>query len=166
MGKRVNIHASCVRLEDAAEAFAAPRDAGVLLIGKSGAGKSDLALRLLGRGARLVCDDRTELSVERGRLIARAPARLAGLIELRGVGIIEMSSVASAPVCLVVNLSDKVKRLPARQSYSPLKPLVLAKANQPALIALNAFDVSAPDKIIAAVAALRHHRLRDTVKRN
>ena len=67
MTKVVNIHASCIRLALAAAAFGAPRSAGVLLLGDSGSGKSDLALRLIGRGAELVADDRTELHVESSR---------------------------------------------------------------------------------------------------
>ena len=80
--RTVNIHATCVLLESAAAAFGASRAAGVLLLGKSGAGKSDLALQLIALGAKLVSDDRTELFVERGKLFARAPQSIAGLIEV------------------------------------------------------------------------------------
>jgi hypothetical protein len=166
MSTLVNIHATCVRLERAARAFDAPSGAGVLLLGKSGSGKSDLALRLIGRGARLVADDRTELRCERGRLVARAPAKIAGLIELRGVGIVAMPRALSAPIALVVDLSGMVNRLPARQHYSPPKPLRLSPKERPALIALCAFDASAPEKIIATVSALHNNALRNAVKSN
>ena len=56
-----NIHATCIRIARAGKVFGAPASAGVLILGESGAGKSDLALRLIGRGAELVADDRTEL---------------------------------------------------------------------------------------------------------
>jgi HPr kinase/phosphorylase len=56
-----NIHASCVVLARAGEPFGAPGDAGILILGASGSGKSDLALRLIGRGALLVADDRVEI---------------------------------------------------------------------------------------------------------
>src|SRR3546814_3116989 len=75
----VNIHASCV----------APGHGGVLILGQSGQGKSDLALRLMDRGARLVADDRCDIWHERGRLWCRPPETLAGKIEVRGIGIIE-----------------------------------------------------------------------------
>ena len=69
---KANIHASCV-------AF---RGKGVLLLGPSGAGKSSLALQLMDGGARLVADDRCDLSARGGKLYAAAPASIAGLIEL------------------------------------------------------------------------------------
>ncbi|MGE3652127.1 MAG: HPr kinase/phosphorylase, partial [Reyranellaceae bacterium] len=74
------IHATCVALPEG----------GVLLRGDSGAGKSDLALRLIDGGARLVADDRTDLMREGDLLIARAPTSIAGLIEARGLGILRL----------------------------------------------------------------------------
>ncbi|MEM7041589.1 MAG: HPr kinase/phosphatase C-terminal domain-containing protein [Pseudomonadota bacterium] len=63
---------------------------GVLLLGPSTSGKSDLALRLIDAGAVLIADDQVYLSVEQGRLLARPPERLAGLIEIRGMGIMRV----------------------------------------------------------------------------
>ncbi len=166
MSGHVNIHASCVRLSRAGRAFHAPANAGVLLLGDSGSGKSDVALRLIAIGAQLVADDRTDLSVERGRLVARPPARIAGLFEIRGLGIVELPHAASARIVLVVNLSGMVKRLPRRQYYSPPQPLKLPTKARPLRINFSAFDASTPYKIAAAVAALHHRSLRDTVKRN
>ncbi|MGZ5938137.1 MAG: HPr kinase/phosphorylase [Rhizomicrobium sp.] len=162
----VNIHATCLRVARAGLAFRAPAGAGVLLLGDSGAGKSDLALRLIGRGAQLVADDRTDLEVRRGRLVARAPRNIAGLMEIRGLGIVEMPHAASAHIALVVNLSGKVKRMPERNFFTPPKPLVLAQNARPFLISLPALEESAPDKILAAVAALHHGAFRESVKRN
>lgn len=166
MNGSANIHATCVRLGRAGREFRAPANAGVLLVGDSGSGKSDLALRLIGKGAQLVSDDRTVLSVERGRLIGRAPERIAGLIELRGVGMVEMQHVASVHIVLVVDLSGMVKRLPARRSYSPPKPLALPAKSRPALITLSAFDSSAPDKISVTIASVRRGLFRNSVKSN
>jgi HPr kinase/phosphorylase len=77
---------------------------GVLILGGSGSGKSALALALLGRGAALVADDRVELARRGGALIASAPAALAGLIEVRGVGIIRLPAAPEAVVTLAVDL--------------------------------------------------------------
>jgi serine kinase of HPr protein (carbohydrate metabolism regulator) len=89
-------------------------DVGVLLRGPSGSGKSDLALRMIDRGARLVADDQTELRCSEGTLVASAPANLAGLIEVRGIGIVRLPAVASARLGLVVDLVrfEEVERLP------------------------------------------------------
>lgn len=97
------LHATCVAVEGR----------GLLIIGPSGAGKSGLALRLLSLGASLVADDRTELSVTTGRLIARCPGPIRGLIEARGVGILRAPAVAEAEVALVADLGQaEDQRLP------------------------------------------------------
>ena len=135
-----NIHATCVVYK---------RD-GILLIGKSGSGKSDLALRLIALGAKLVADDRTDLAVKNGALIATPPKTIAGLLEIRGVGIVESPNAASARIALVVALSGNVERLPEPQRYEP--PLHMPHTIWPRLIALNAFEASAPHKVLAALA--------------
>jgi len=84
----------------------------VLLLGPSGAGKSDLALRLLDRGWRLVSDDRVVLVQEKGVLWASAPPLLAGLIEVRGIGIMPEPVLARAPVVLALDLATPPDRLP------------------------------------------------------
>lgn len=95
------IHATAVAFEGRA----------VLLLGASGAGKSDLALRLIDRGWRLVADDRVVLAAADGALMASAPAPLAGLIEVRGVGIVA-EPTGAAPVALAIDLAAVPERLP------------------------------------------------------
>lgn len=85
---------------------------GVLIAGASGRGKSDLALRLLDRGARLVSDDYTVLRAAGGRLIASPPPTIAGRIEVRGVGIVAVEPLGEAPVCLLADLDAAPARLP------------------------------------------------------
>lgn len=84
----------------------------VLLLGASGTGKSDLALRLIDRGWRLVADDHVVLVQEKGVLWASAPPQLAGLIEVRGVGIVPEPALARAPVVLALDLATSPDRLP------------------------------------------------------
>jgi len=89
----------------------------VLLRGPSGAGKSDLALRLIEAGARLVADDRTMLSRAGDTVMASAPASIAGLIEVRGLGIRRLARnqlLARAAVVLLVDLAAPaaIERLP------------------------------------------------------
>ena len=158
-----NIHASCVMLEKAAPVPFGFYDAGVLLLGDSGMGKSDLALRLIELGALLVSDDRTDLFVENGKLHARAPAALAGLIEARGLGILSLSFQASAEIVLAVQLvaADAVPRMPERESYLPPPELALPEAARPPLIRLNAFEASALVKLRWAVLAFRQGLFRN-----
>ena len=87
---------------------------GALLRGPPGCGKSDLALRLIDGGARLVADDYTELAVREGRLVASAPQTIAGLIEVRGIGIVAVESAAETILRCVVELVAKeaVERSP------------------------------------------------------
>ena len=65
----------------------------MLITGPSGSGKSDLALRLLDRGFTLVSDDQTIVRRDGDRLIASAPPTIAGKLEIRGIGIVEMEHV-------------------------------------------------------------------------
>lgn len=122
---------------------------GVLLRGPSGSGKSDLALRLIDGGARLVADDQTELTRSADGLVARAPATIAGRMEARGVGILRVPTVASAPVRLVVDMvpPDRVERLPEPQFCEYLQ------CSLP-LLALAPFEASTPVKIRLALASL------------
>jgi serine kinase of HPr protein (carbohydrate metabolism regulator) len=154
----VNVHATCVVLARAAESFGARRDSGVLLIGKSGAGKSDLALRLIERGAILVSDDRTELLVIGDSLIARPPANLRGLMEVRGVGIIAVPCAPKTRVALAVSLDGTRSRLPAHEHYKA--PWDLSRPVP--LLRLAAFDPSAPAKILLAVAAFERNLFRES----
>jgi RNase adaptor protein for sRNA GlmZ degradation len=84
----------------------------VLLLGPSGAGKSDLALRLIDRGWRLIADDRVVLVVQDGALWASAPAALAGLLEVRDIGIVAEPAVAGGMVALAIDLAAPPERLP------------------------------------------------------
>src|SRR5690242_20845223 len=109
MASHINVHATCICMGSAGVRFGAARDAGVLLFGDSGAGKSDLALRLIGDGARLVADDRVELFVFRSQLYARPPQRLEGLMEVRGIGIMEIPYTSKVRIALAVELVKKVE---------------------------------------------------------
>ncbi|XDA98778.1 HPr kinase/phosphatase C-terminal domain-containing protein [Sulfitobacter sp. LCG007] len=100
------LHASCVSLEGR----------GVLILGASGSGKSALALQLMALGARLVSDDRTLVEPRDGRLIASAPERIRGLIEARGVALLNAETAGPIALWLAIDL-DRVEteRLPPRR---------------------------------------------------
>lgn len=132
------IHATAVALDDGT----GPR--AVLLLGPSGAGKSDLALRLVAAGWRLVADDRVVVRVEGDRLIASAPPRLAGLMEVRGVGIVP-EATAPAPIALALDLSRRPDRLPDSDH------LAVAGHRVPCL-PFDPFGESAPQRAARALA--------------
>ena len=121
---------------------------GVLLRGPSGSGKSDLALRLIDGGARLVADDQVVLTAEVGRVQAAAPIRIAGRIEVRGVGIIQVATIETVPLALVVDLvaPADVPRLPEPRECR-LAGVALRS------IALAPFEASAEAKVRLAVLA-------------
>jgi HPr kinase/phosphorylase len=132
------LHASC----------AAHQGDGVLILGPSGAGKSDLVLRLMGRGWDLVADDQVELAVEGSALMARTPPALAGMLEVRGLGLFrDLPHSLAAPVRLVVALlaaGERPHRLPDPARWAVLG-LSLPR------IALAGLEASAPDKLAMAL---------------
>ena len=146
--KSANIHASCVAIGAK----------GVLILGESGAGKSDLALRLMDDGARLVADDRSELYVIRGRLMARAPESIAGLIEVRGLGIVARPFRKNVSLALAVQIGIPA-RLPDPAFYLPPKGLGAVRAVP--LIILDASTPSAPAKVRLALAAFAKGLIRN-----
>jgi HPr kinase/phosphorylase len=138
MTDRLLLHATAVAIDGRA----------LLLRGASGSGKSDLALRLIDAGARLVADDQSELYRQGDRVIVRAPAPIAGLLEVRGIGILRLDALSEAPVALIVDLvpAENLERLPARQTETILG-LALP------LIAVMPFDASAAAKLRLALRA-------------
>ena len=126
------IHGSCVEIEGL----------GVLLCGPPGSGKSDLTLRLIDGGARLIADDYTELTPRDGRLHAQAPESIKGLLEVRGVGMLEVGSALRVELGVVIDLveSDAVERLPEDATKEILGVDV-------ASFTLAPFEASAPAKV-------------------
>jgi len=123
----------------------------VLITGPSGSGKSDLALRLIDRGAVLVSDDQVELTPnDNGRILASAPATIAGKIEVRGIGIVAMAHVSPMPVSLLIELTAPMDRMPEPRTGE------LCDRRIP-MVALDPFQASAP---IKAELALRKWGLR------
>lgn len=105
-------HATCVALRLRGRTWRA-----ALLRGPSGAGKSDLALRLIEAGGRLVADDQTRITRSGRTLLATAPTALAGLIEVRGIGIVKLARgqlLSRSSLSLLVDLVpiDRIERLP------------------------------------------------------
>jgi RNase adaptor protein for sRNA GlmZ degradation len=119
---------------------------GILLRGAPGTGKSDLALRLIAQGAMLVADDQVRLERLGNRLLASPPDSIAGLIELRGIGIRRLPYEAPVPLALVIDLvmPEQVERLPDRATIE-IDGVTLP------LLALAPFDASAAIKAILAL---------------
>jgi HPr kinase/phosphorylase len=122
---------------------------GVLLRGPSGSGKSDLALRLIDAGGRLVADDQSVLSRDGDAVLVRAPGPIAGLIEVRGVGIVRVDSLPVARLALIADLvaPQHVERLPEPRSETIFGLAI-------PLVAIAPFEASAPAKLRLALAML------------
>ena len=118
---------------------------GVLIEAPSGAGKSDLAIRALDHGFRLVADDRVLLWSAGGRLYGRAPDILAGQIEVRGRGIVQVAPLAFSEITLRVQLGPS-ERLPDPECA----PFLGVQIPQ---VRIDPFEVSAPHKIVLALSA-------------
>lgn len=123
---------------------------GVLILGLSGAGKSDLALRLIADGALLVADDQTFVDLHGDALRATAPKKIAGLIEARGVGIVPAAIKRATWLALAVQLTAKPERMPQPRTWS-----LPGSAVAIPLVELDPFEASAPAKLRFALAAAR-----------
>ena len=113
----------------------------VLLTGPSGAGKSDLALRLLDRGFSLVSDDQTLIQRQGDMLIASAPPTIAGKLEIRGLGIVDMEALEKVPLALIVELTGEFDRLPEDNRERQILGVQLP------LITVDAMTASAASKV-------------------
>ena len=126
------LYASCVEWDHT----------GILICGGSGSGKSDLALRLIDAGAELVADDRPIVENRDGRLIATCPDLIKGLIEVRGIGIVEQPFIRETTVLLKINLrpAAEIERLPAPETE-------LIENVPVSVFNLDAFESSAVAKV-------------------
>lgn len=143
--RQEKLHASCVAISSH----------GVLFIGKSGSGKSDLALRMITFvGATLVADDVVVVSSYGKWLIADADPKIRGLLEVRGVGLVQYPVANQIPIALVINLvpREEVPHIPEPVFFE----LQGIKVPQ---ISLCPSDASTPAKIQAALYALARDRL-------
>jgi HPr kinase/phosphorylase len=133
------VHATAVAIDGRA----------VLLRGPPGCGKSDLALRLIDGGARLIADDQALLFRREGHILVRAPATIAGLIEVLGVGILRLDPLDEVPLALVVDLvpAGQIERLP-----EPRFETILGLAIP--LLALAPLEASAAAKLRLALGSL------------
>jgi len=142
--KSLCLHSTCV----------AVGSHGVLLMGESGAGKSDLALRLIDRGAKLVADDQVELTRKGNKVVANAPKRISGLLEVREVGLFKVRPKRNVRILLAVHLvgQEWIERLPYPQMYECLGVSIPR-------LHLSAFELSAAIKLEMAVAALQDNSM-------
>jgi serine kinase of HPr protein (carbohydrate metabolism regulator) len=122
------LHATCVAIGEQ----------GVLLLGPPGAGKSDLAIRLIDRGAELVADDQLHVVCRGTELFGSAPDRIGGMIESRAVGILRLPYRRTCRLVLAVRLGDPAERLPGPRSYPLLGaslPLIMLDPRLPSAAA-------------------------------
>jgi serine kinase of HPr protein (carbohydrate metabolism regulator) len=136
------IHATAIAIDEQ----------GILLRGPSRSGKSDLALRLIEQGARLISDDRVQLIKKGPDLVAFAPDTIKDLFEVRHLGILKLQSLEAAPIRLVIDLcpAEELERMP-QPSYIEIDGVELAH------LRLNPFEQSAAAKVSLGLAIALGH---------
>jgi len=135
-----NIHATSLDINGA----------GVLIVGPSGAGKSDLALRLIeNKGAVLVADDRTNLEAKGGLLWAKTPENIEGMMEVRGIGLVQKDFKPQTIVKLVVaaQKNEKIERMPEKTFFKE-------QGVEVECMLLSLLEASAPDKVVVKLNAV------------
>jgi serine kinase of HPr protein (carbohydrate metabolism regulator) len=132
------LHASCVAIGNAA----------ILIEGLSGSGKSDLALRLIDRGATLVSDDYTCVRRAGTQAIASPAPNIGGLLEVRGLGLLRFSHISDVVIAMIVSLDAKTERLPEARAVR-----IIAGISLP-VFPLTPFEASAPVKVELALKGL------------
>jgi HPr kinase/phosphorylase len=128
MHSQRRMHGSCVSKDGNA----------VLLVGPSGSGKSDLVLRLLSRGFELVADDQVVVTDD----LVSAPPELAGLLEVRGLGIVCLPHRSNARLALIVDLGERADRMPMPGHHPELRVPV---------VCVDAAAASAPERVALAL---------------
>ena len=132
MKNEIDVHGSAVAIADS----------GIIILGPSGSGKSDLALRLIDSGATLIADDRTICLRKNKEIFMFCPSEISGLIEVRGMGLIRVPCIDNIKLKMVIRLTDKKKdRLPKRKDFKNILGIRLP------LFELSAFEISANAKI-------------------
>ena len=126
---------------------------GLLICGKSGAGKSDLCLRLIDAGAQLVSDDQAIIENKNGRLIASCPQNLRGLMEIRGIGIVETPFIPETQIHLKLILRNaaEIERMPVPETEN-------LEGVQIPVFYLDPFEVSAIAKLKTFLSVLKGQR--------
>ena len=117
----------------------------VLLCGRSGVGKSDLALRLIDRGAALCSDDYTKLSQVDGKLLASSPRTITGKMEVRGIGVVDLPHMEDIEVALLVDLTNEVERMPVDPVFRSIAGVDIP------VVRIAPFEASAPIKVELAL---------------
>lgn len=138
-----NIHATAVILDGC----------GILIMGPSGAGKTDLAIRLIDAGGELVADDQVLLRQDAGRLIAGVPDTIAGKMEIRGFGIADIGHRPEAQIDLVIDLKPRrdIERMP-----EPVERVIEGVPVR--IVELDGFEASAIAKVKLILKGLSRAR--------
>lgn len=134
----ISVHATAIAINDH----------GVLLVGPSGSGKSDLALRLIDRGAALVSDDVVYVEQNEGKPLLHAAPNIEGRIELRGVGIIEVRHTKNAVMRMVAEMVPPDERIPPENLSTDI-----AGYSVPS-VKIAALEASAPLKVEYALRSI------------
>ena len=137
----INIHATTIEY----------KKKGIMIMGESSSGKSDLALRMImQKKAKLIADDRTEIAIKNGKIIAFCPQNIKNMIEVRGVGIMKIKAKKSTTISLVVELvksREEIERMPKKETFMFADACVEK-------IRLYPFECSAPDKVVIKLESL------------